>query len=108
MTDGSPYPMPDLMMKEFKCDIICLGLRELVSPGLLPINKAYINFGLKSLMSASKAKAVNNIKTEPGMSGPNPNLRTTISFGVEMPSDPHFSPKMTCDVFDLLFLGGIG
>jgi hypothetical protein len=77
---GVPYPMPDLKIKEFKCDIVCLGLRDLVSPGILPINKAYVNFNLKSLMSAAKAKAVNNIGTEPADAGPNPNLRTTISF----------------------------
>ena len=52
LTNGQPYPMPDLKLREFKCDIVCLGLRELVSPGLLPINKAYVNFNLKSLMSA--------------------------------------------------------
>lgn len=100
--------MPDLKIKEFKCDIVCLGLRDLVSPGILPINKAYVNFNLKSLMSAAKAKAVNNIKTEPTDAGANPNLRTTISFGVQMPSDSHYCPRMTCDVYDLMFLGGLG
>ena len=25
-----------------------------------------------------------------------------------MPSDSHYCPRMTCDVYDLMFLGGLG
>jgi len=43
--------MPSLDINEFKCEIVVLGLRELVSGGLLPIKKAYVKFGLKSLLA---------------------------------------------------------
>lgn len=47
---GVPLSMPDLQMSEFKCEIMVLGLRDLVSNGLLPIKKAYVKFNLKSLL----------------------------------------------------------
>lgn len=53
--------MPDLKIKEFKCKINILGLRELVSPGILPIRKSYVKFNLKSLLKAETAKGVENI-----------------------------------------------
>lgn len=36
------YPMPDLDINEFKCEIMVLGLRNLRSTGLLPVRKAYV------------------------------------------------------------------
>jgi len=45
--------MPDLGIKAYKCDISILGLRDLVSTGLLPINKAYTQLSLKSLLPSS-------------------------------------------------------
>jgi hypothetical protein len=42
--------IPDLDIKEYKCEMIVLGLRNLVSTGLLPVNKAYVKFNLKSLL----------------------------------------------------------
>ena len=74
--------MPDLRMDEYKVEVICLGLRKLVSCGIMPVNKAFIKFNLKSLLPASKAKAVQNIETQPKERGPNPNMRTTIQFDV--------------------------
>lgn len=55
--------MPNLQMREFKCEIMVLGLRDLVSNGLLPIKKAYIKFNLKSILPPEQAKAVDNIQT---------------------------------------------
>lgn len=100
--------MPDLQMSEFKCEVIVLALRDLVSTGLLPVNKSYIKFGLKSLLPVSQANAVDNIYTQPNAKGPNPIIRTTIQFEVQMPNDPTFLPRMTCEVFDQLFIGGVG
>ena len=42
--------IPDLEIKEYKCEIVVLGLRNLVSAGLLPINKAFVKFNIKSMM----------------------------------------------------------
>lgn len=84
-----------------------LGLRDLVSTGLFDVNKAYVQFNLKSLLSSAKARAVNNIQTMPRDKGANPNIRTTIQFEVQMPSSEHLCPKMTCDVYDLVFMQGL-
>ena len=74
--------MPDLNIKPYKIDISILGLRDLVSTGLLPVNKAYIKFSLKSLLPSSQAKAVDNILTEPSDKGSNPVIRGSIGFEV--------------------------
>ena len=60
---GVPMQMPSLQSKEFKCEIMVLGLRDLVSSGLLPVKKAYVKFNLKSLLPPAQAKAVENIQT---------------------------------------------
>ena len=70
--------MPSLDINEFKCEIVVLGLRELVSGGLLPIKKAFVKFWLKSLLAPDQAKAVANITTLPKETGSNPTIRTTI------------------------------
>lgn len=54
-------PMPSLQSKEFKCEVMVLGLRDLISGGLLPVKKAYVKFNLKSLLPPAQAKAVENI-----------------------------------------------
>lgn len=100
--------MPNLHMEEFKCEVIVLGLRDLVSTGLMNVNKAYIKFALKSLLPVSQANAVDNIQTEPNAKGPDPIIRTTLQFEVQLPNDPTFLPRMTCEVFDQLFMGGVG
>ena len=78
--DQGPIGKPALDIREFKCEIIVLGLRDLKSSGLLPIRKAFIRFNLKALLPGPQAKAVENIQTSPKYSGPNPNIRTTIQF----------------------------
>ena len=61
--NGKPYPMPNLGIKEYNCEIVILGLRNLVSTGLLPINKAFVKFNLKSMLPSDLATAVENIQT---------------------------------------------
>jgi len=97
---GVLYPMPNLMKRTFKCDIMVLGLRNLLSSGLLPIRKAYVKFGVKSLLPPEQSKAIDDIQTLPSDGGPNPNINTTLQFEVVIPSDPTFCPMMTCDVYD--------
>ena len=42
--------MPDLKIDQFNIDINVLGLRNLVSTGLLPVKKAYAKFSVKSIL----------------------------------------------------------
>lgn len=66
--------MPDLKHDDFKCEIVVLGLRGLVSTGILPVRKAFVRFSLKSLLPSDQAKAVDDIQTLPKESGSNPNI----------------------------------
>ena len=104
---GVRLNMPDLKIKEFKCKVTVLGLRELVSPGILPIRKSYVKFNLKSLLKAETAKGVENIQTLPKEPGSNPNIKTKIEFEVRISEDRTFCPQMTCDVFDQLYFEGL-
>jgi hypothetical protein len=61
ISPGVPLDMPSLETKAFKCEVMVLGLRDLISSGLLPVKKAYVKFNLKSLLPPAQAKAVENI-----------------------------------------------
>ena len=43
---------------EYRVELNVLGLRGLVSPGLLPVKKAYIDFLLKSMVPPMAATAL--------------------------------------------------
>jgi hypothetical protein len=73
-----PIEMPDLKMDQFNIDINVLGLRDLVSTGLLPVKKAYTKFSVKSILPPAQAKAVADIYTSPGEGGTDPNIRVTL------------------------------
>jgi hypothetical protein len=90
---------------DFNIEINVLGLRDLESPGLLPVKKAFIKFNLKSLLPPALGGTVQNIKTSPSDSGQNPNINTTIKFQLQLPTDPLFCPTLTCEVFDYVFRG---
>ena len=49
-----PAPSVDLRarveFKEMDCNMLILGLRELQSPGILPVKKAFVQFNIKSLV----------------------------------------------------------
>ena len=45
-----PIQMPDLDIGQYNVDITLLGFRNLISPGILPINKAYAKFSVKSIL----------------------------------------------------------
>jgi len=53
--------MPDLKVQDYKVEIVALGLRNLISNGVLPVNRAFMKFNLKSLLPSSQAEAINNI-----------------------------------------------
>jgi len=72
--------MPNLAIEPYNVIINVLGLRNLLSTGLLPIKKAFVKFSVKSLLPPAQAKAVKDIWTIPNESGSDPNMRTTLKF----------------------------
>jgi len=102
-----PLPMPDLGIEEYNVIINVLGLRGLLSAGLLPVKKAYVKFSVKSLLPPAQAKAVADIYTVPNEGGQDPNIRTTLKFSVNISSEPHYCPQMTCTTYDKLYFDGM-
>jgi len=47
-------------MKEFNCSMLILGMRNLESPGILPVKKAFVKFNITSLV-APNGPALKNI-----------------------------------------------
>lgn len=92
-------------MDDYQIDIEVLGLRNLQSGGILPVKKAFIQFNLKSLVSPNEGTALENIKTQPGPTGANPTINSSISFRVPLPTDPLYCPKLVCTVYDYIFVG---
>ena len=90
--------------KEHKVELLILGLRDLASPGILPVKKAFIEFGLKSMMPPGTSN-LKNIKTQPSAPGPNPTLNTTLMFQIPLPTDSLFCPNMMCTVYDNIYSG---
>jgi hypothetical protein len=86
------------------CNLLILGLRNLQSPGILPVKKAFINFNIKSLVSAD-GPALKNIQTEPKNPGSNPTLNTTLKFSIPLPTNELYCPRLGCTVFDYIFKG---
>ncbi len=64
-----------------------------------------MSFNLKSLVSPDQGEALDNIKTQPGPTGPNPTINTTMSFQVNLPIDPLFCPKLVVSVYDYIYMG---
>ena len=93
---------------EYKVELNVLGLRGLVSPGLLPVKKAYIDFLLKSMVPPMAASALESIQTQPGPAGSDPTINSVISFSVPMPCDDLYAPSMSCRVYDKVFKGFSG
>ena len=77
-----------------------LGLRDLQPDGLLPIQKAYIKFMIKSLVDAQQAGTMQNIQTQPKERGTSPNITTLIEFKIPLPVDQLYCPALSCTVYD--------
>lgn len=98
-----------VQFEDCKCEINVLGLRDLQSPGFLPVKKAFIEFGLNSLVPPGDlAHDLRNKLTTPGPLGPNPTINTIISFEVPLPIKDLFTPAMSCKVSDKIFKGLTG
>ena len=91
--------------EEYEITINVLGLRDLESPGILPIRKPFIKFILRSLLPPNRAHGIENIQTQPSATGANPTISTVIKFSVYLPSDPLYCPSLTCGVYDYIFKG---
>lgn len=105
---GLEDPTAVVDFSEYRVELNVLGLRNLISPGLLPVKKAYIDFLLKSMVPPMAATALQSVQTLPGPSGPDPTINSVISFSVPMPKDYLFAPKMSCRVYDKVFKGFSG
>lgn len=90
--------------QEMDISMLILGLRQLQSPGILPVKKAFIQFNLKSLVPPNSS-AIQNIQTTPGASGPNPTINTTMKVTIPLPTDPLYCPKLSSTVYDYIFRG---
>ena len=90
---------------DFEVNINVLGLRNLQSPGLLPVKKAFVNFNCKSLVAPKLGTNLTNIRTEPKFPGENPTLNTSLSFSVPLPIETLFCPRLACTVYDTIFAG---
>ena len=90
---------------EYEITINVLGLRNLESPGILPVRKAFINFMLRSLLPPHKAQAVGNISTQPSATGRNPTISTVVKFKLSLPNESLYCPSLTCGVYDYIFKG---
>ena len=91
--------------EDYEVTINVLGLRELQSPGILPVRKAFINFNLRSLYSPTKAHAIANIETQPSSTGCNPTISTVIRFKISLPLEALYCPSLTWGVYDYIFKG---
>lgn len=90
----------------YQVKINALGLRELQSIGLLPVQKAYLKFNIRSMLPLGKdPKQIAIPMTEPLQPGSNPNLNTTISFIAELPCEKLYAPVLSCEVFDNICAG---
>lgn len=70
---------------EYNIEINVLGLRSLESSGILPVKKAYIKFGLKTLVPPISGAIVDDLSTVPGPFGSDPTLNTVVSFKMILP-----------------------
>jgi hypothetical protein len=86
--------------QEMKVSINVLGLRNLQPPGIMPIKKAVVEFGMQSLVTPATSRAIENKKTRPGNSGPNPTINSVIEFTIDMPVLGKYAPTMPCYVTD--------
>jgi hypothetical protein len=71
----------------------------------LQVKKAYINFGLKTLVPPIEGVAIEDVQTTPGPSGPDPTINTVVSFQMILPNEHKYSPSMACRVYDKIFTG---
>jgi len=60
---------------------------------------------MKSLVAPKHGQNLENIRTEPKMSGSDPTLSTLIEFKVPLPVKELFCPRLSCGVYDNIAMG---
>lgn len=105
VADVSQEMISQVPIDEYKVSMNILGMRSLMSAGLLPVKKAFVLFNLKSMVPPMLGDSLTNIKTDPRMAGPNPTINTLLEFNIPLPRDLLFCPRMTCTVYDSVVMG---
>lgn len=82
-------------MSDCRVSINVLGLRQLQSVGILPVKKPFVKFNLKTLAAPNKSGGLENLKTEPSSTGPNPTISTVIEFRIDLPNDTLYCPSLS-------------
>lgn len=93
-----------IVSKPFKVSINILGLRDLQSSGLLPIQRASVKVAVSSLFECRYRRSCEDIVTKPKQKGPNPNINYSIDFLLELPVDDKYCPDLPCKVYDSIFM----
>lgn len=60
---------------------------------------------VKSLTDPKVSGQLQNIKTQPGPAGPNPNINSVVKFNIPLPVKELYCPSLSCTVYDQVFLG---
>ena len=92
--------------EEYNFTINALGLRDLKPLTFIDIKKPFISFDLNSIDVTKRSVPLDEIKTQPNESGPNPNVNSVISFTAQLPKELDFVPQLQCNVYDHV-LGGM-
>jgi len=100
-----PVMTSQVPCQEYEVSMNILGLRGLMSPGLLPVRKAFLMMNLKSMVPPALGDSLENIKTEPKMAGADPTLNTLITFSIPLPENLLFCPRLAMTVYDSIAMG---
>ena len=60
---------------------------------------------VKSLTDPKVSGQLQNIKTQPGPAGSNPNINSVVKFNIPLPVEELYCPSLSCTVYDQVFLG---
>lgn len=66
----------------------------------MPIQKAFVKFMVKSLTDPKKSGQLENVKTNPGPSGSNPNINSVVKINIPLPTEELYCPTLSCTVYD--------
>jgi hypothetical protein len=78
----------------YEIDLNILGLRGLLPSGIMPIQKPFIKFNLKSLLPPKHQGRLENLFTDPCPGGSDPTIKTIVKFKVQLPKDLSLCPSL--------------
>ena len=90
-----------------KIDINVVGLRDLKSVGVLPVQKASLTLNFKNMFEPKSQYMIDDVMTQPGQSGSNPTIVTCLEHELMLPIDRVICPSLQCTVHDHIFSGSI-